>query len=73
MVLKSNISITQFLFTLEEFLLENRVISNRRELEWNIVEYYKNLVIRDLSGDFKLDKKQFFIVYQKLQSKKADF
>ena len=59
MVLKSNISITQFLFTLEEFLLENRVISNRRELEWNIVEYYKNLVIRDLSGDFKLDKKQF--------------
>ena len=59
MVLKSNISITQFLFTLEEFLLENLVISNRRELEWNIVEYYKNLVIRDLPGDFKLDKKQF--------------
>ena len=59
MVLKSNISITQFLFTLEEFLLENLVISNRRELEWHIVEYYKNLVIRDLQGSFQLDKKQF--------------
>lgn len=59
MVLKSNISITQFLFTLEELLLENLVISHRRELEWHIVEYYKNIVIRDLPASFQLDKKQF--------------
>ena len=59
MALKSNISITQFMFTLEEFLLENHMISNRRELDWDIVEYYKNFVIRNFPGYFQLDKKQF--------------
>lgn len=39
MALKYNISITQFMLTLEEFLLENKVISNRRELDWDLVEY----------------------------------
>ena len=46
------------MFALEDVLLEKQVISNRREIDWPTVEYYKYFVIRKYT-DFQCDQKAF--------------
>ena len=57
MVLKTNISISQFLFALENILVEKRVVNSLREVDWETVEYYIQNVLTDYP-DLKLDSQQ---------------
>ena len=57
MVLKTNISISQFLFALENILVEKRIVNSLREVDWETVEYYIQSVLTDYP-DFKLDSQQ---------------
>ena len=52
------INVTYLMFALEDVLLEKQVISNRREIDWPTVEYYKDFVIRKYT-DFQCDQKAF--------------
>ena len=57
MVKIEKITISLFMFALESYLLEKNVIQNIKELDWQIVESYRNYVLRD-HPHFKLEKKQ---------------
>ena len=58
MVIHQIINITLFMFALESVLLEKKVIRNIKQLDWPIVENYKNYVVR-YHPYFTLDYKQF--------------
>ena len=51
------ISISLFMFAIESYLLEKKVIQNIKQLDWKIVEKYRNRLLID-HPHFKLDKKQ---------------
>lgn len=59
------------MFTLEDVLLETQVISNRYELDWPTVEYYKDFVIRKYP-DFQCDQydQKAFISFKKYYKKR---
>ena len=57
MVKIDKITISLFMFALESYLLEQNLIQNIKELDWQIVESYRNYVLRD-HPHFKLEKKQ---------------
>lgn len=51
------ISISLFMFAIESYLLEKKVIQNIKQLDWKIVEKYRNRLLID-HPHFKLEKKQ---------------